>query len=311
MNSAERRDAALLDDYLGRLQRGEGGVDDVSREQPDAAARLDPLLQTAMRVRAAAPAGGLPAQARAAGEARLRAGLRRRVPAPASPGARSRPRLLRPAFVMFSLVAVIAILASGSGVAYASESSLPGDGLYPVKRAVESLRLAVSLTPEGDAGLLLEMAETRLSEVSRLSDLDREDDLPAALAGYDQAVGQLLGLARGWPSEADQADLDKLQTRLARHAQVLSALQSKAPQTAQDGLRNALQRSTERQKEVKELMELRGKKPGSLPRGSPSTTPSPVDDVKDRGEGKGPKEDRGPSSKAPPGQMTKTPKPES
>jgi hypothetical protein len=212
---------------------------------------------------------------------------------------------------MFSLVAVIAILASGSGVAYASESSLPGDGLYPVKRAVESLRLAVSLTPEGDAGLLLEMAETRLSEVSRLSDLDREDDLPAALAGYDQAVGQLLGLARGWPSEADQADLDKLQTRLARHAQVLSALQSKAPQTAQDGLRNALQRSTERQKEVKELMELRGKKPGSLPRGSPSITPSPVDDVKDRGEGKGPKEDRGPSSKAPPGQMTKTPKPES
>jgi hypothetical protein len=307
MNSAERRDAALLDDYLGRLQRGEGGVDDVSREQPDAAARLDPLLQTAMRVRAAAPAGGLPAQARAAGEARLRAGLRRRVPAPASPGARSRPRLLRPAFVMFSLVAVLAILASGSGVAYASESSLPGDGLYPVKRAVEGLRLAVSLTPEGDAGLLLEMAEERVSEAARLSDRGREQDVLAALRGYDQVVNELVVLSMNWPPGEGQEILETTEMQLGRQAQVLAGLQASVPEAAQVGLRNALQRSTDHQNELRKMLDLRERPRGPAADRSPKATSVPAEPTMDQGRRKTPKPARGKDGKTPPGNETSTP----
>ncbi|RJQ40696.1 MAG: hypothetical protein C4555_01120 [Dehalococcoidia bacterium] len=62
------------------------------------------------------------------------------------------------------LLAVFAVAGSGVTIAYASQSSLPGEVLYPVKISSENVRLAFTVTPESKAKLNLELAGRRVEE---------------------------------------------------------------------------------------------------------------------------------------------------
>lgn len=70
------------------------------------------------------------------------------------------------AYVLASMI--IAVLAGGS-LAYASENSLPGDLLYPIKtKIVEPIKLAIATTPEAKAKVETEIADNRLQEAETL-----------------------------------------------------------------------------------------------------------------------------------------------
>lgn len=62
----------------------------------------------------------------------------------------------------------VLILAVLSGTAYASGSSMPGDTLYSVKRAVEGARLSFASTPESKAKLQVQFTEERIRELDTL-----------------------------------------------------------------------------------------------------------------------------------------------
>lgn len=70
-------------------------------------------------------------------------------------------------FVRFASFAVF-ILAVLSGTAYASGSSIPGDTLYPVKRAVEGARLSFASTAESKAKLQVQFTEERIRELNTI-----------------------------------------------------------------------------------------------------------------------------------------------
>jgi len=87
----------------------------------------------------------------------------------------------------FNMVAIIiaivlAISAAGGGTAYASQGSLPGDVLYPVK-----VRLILA-DDAADAELWLEFANIRVGEMSALAEKGRPENIDIAVNGYGEAM---------------------------------------------------------------------------------------------------------------------------
>jgi hypothetical protein len=207
--------------------------------------------------------------------ARTRARVLNRIGAArkAAPGGvrpKSRPGIFRRyAFALVSLFLVFAILASGTGVAYAAGGSLPGDGLYGVKLAYESARLALTFSPEARGAYLRGLADERLTEIQSLLHDGRTGDLPAAADNYGNTLG-LLEQA----SEADQGpNFDQTRAMLQHHLQVLQSLLVSAPEPAQSGLENALTKS-QHGLEVLDAKE-QGISPSDLAPGQLKKTPSP------------------------------------
>ncbi|HSG44022.1 MAG TPA: DUF5667 domain-containing protein [Anaerolineales bacterium] len=72
-----------------------------------------------------------------------------------------------------SLAALLIFLFSGTGLVQAASASLPGDGLYPVKRAWESMLLFTTLDVQERNTLQLENEYERLEEIQEVLKLGR------------------------------------------------------------------------------------------------------------------------------------------
>lgn len=83
------------------------------------------------------------------------------------------PRRLRARTVRLSAATTAVLLATGTGVGYASTSALPGGPLYPVKRTIEGVQLAVARSNIDKGYEHLTQASTRLTEVVGLSEGDQ------------------------------------------------------------------------------------------------------------------------------------------
>ncbi|HRF47687.1 MAG TPA: DUF5667 domain-containing protein [Anaerolineales bacterium] len=132
---------------------------------PDHAEALRPLLEaadlTAAGLDAATP---LPTPDLARGRARLIAAARSsRSRAPAAPWR----------WAVAALIAIGLVLTMG----VASSRALPGDLLYPVKRAIEDARFALAGEPEAREALRTEVSGRRQAEVEALIGLGREASL--------------------------------------------------------------------------------------------------------------------------------------
>jgi len=155
----------------------------------------------------------------------------RRTPA-ARPG--RRPLLVQPPIGRRFAVAASAFVIAGGGVGLVATSAaaLPGEMLYPVKRAGERAPFLLHTDPGDDARLMLDHAHTRLDEVAGLLSSpatpgDRDALVSATLADFtDDAVAGgkiLLGSYERTGSPADIEDLRSF-TDLAA-----SALEQLAP----------------------------------------------------------------------------------
>lgn len=81
-------------------------------------------------------------------------------------------RLARPIMAGFLITAIL-----GGGVSFASENSLPGDLLYPIKVSVnEEVRAALAVNDESKADWEARRAERRFEEAVRLAAEERLDD---------------------------------------------------------------------------------------------------------------------------------------
>ncbi len=133
------------------------------------------------------------------------------------------------------LYASLGLAVSVTAVGAASQGSLPGDALYPVKRQIEEVRLEIA--PAWARPTLVAMLlDERLSEVEQLARKGEWDRVSAAGAGVEAAEAALSAVAGAVPHRQEQA--------LARHTDVLSALLAAAPVSAQPGLEHALAASS-------------------------------------------------------------------
>src|SRR5579884_2343970 len=151
----------LLARCLEAVQDGRSTIDDCAAAHPEAAPELRELLGLALSISApeVTPTSAFRARARAALLERIqrepRRGWRRWLPLLAAP---------RRAIVATACAALV--LLAGGGVLYASQDSLPGDTLYPVKTSLEQLRVTIAPNAAARAHVYLDIADTRAHEVS-------------------------------------------------------------------------------------------------------------------------------------------------
>jgi hypothetical protein len=92
------------------------------------------------------------------------------------------------AMVGLLLAVVLAMTAGGAGVIYAADSAVPGELLYGIDRAVEQARLSLARDAEARMELWLSFAQERLEEALDLEQRGDQHNLPAARAGYEEAI---------------------------------------------------------------------------------------------------------------------------
>jgi len=94
--------------------------------------------------------------------------------------------------VAIILAIVLAISAVGGGTAYASQGSVPGDILYPVKLGTEQVRLVLATGDATKAELYLKFANSRVEEMTALIEKGRPEKVDIAANGYDRAVAMAI-----------------------------------------------------------------------------------------------------------------------
>lgn len=92
--------------------------------------------------------------------------------------------------VFMRAAAAFSALAIGmGGLSYAAASAVPGSVLYPVKRAMEETRVALTPGDAGKADALQEMAEERVREMHRLIEMDASrESMGEAVSGFGDAA---------------------------------------------------------------------------------------------------------------------------
>ena len=210
------REAGKLQAALDRLAAGESW-DDVADSLAgdgdilvlaDLATKVEPLL------RAKAPAAMRSRQQVALQDA-FDMQNRRAVGAAAFG---STPRFRRLA-LRFSSGLLALSLATGSAVV-ASANSLPGEVLYPVKRAAESARLALTLNAPSRAALRVSLASERINEIRRLVDLGIMPSPEIIEAMFDS----LAASEREAEASGDASLLVRVREETIEHALALRAL---------------------------------------------------------------------------------------
>ncbi len=84
----------------------------------------------------------------------------------------------------------LALVGASTGLAAAAQTALPGDALYPLKRAIENAHTGLSMGDQAKGATLLSSAQDRLEELNRLTARgDDQDAMAQTLADFtDQST---------------------------------------------------------------------------------------------------------------------------
>ncbi len=197
--------AEAINECMDALRRGES-IDDCLSRYPDMADELRPLLLTMSATAGIAPMRDEElrqvSRLRFEGAVQHHLAVRERTASHTSLlgwWKRQAPALSRAwAIGMASLVLAVVL---STGAAYASTDALPDSPLYPVKRATEHARLAMTFSDESRAIYYLELIERRTLELAAVAesgdtrrvenlsrDILRNIELSRVEAGYMQSA---------------------------------------------------------------------------------------------------------------------------
>jgi len=235
----------VLAESLAALEQGEG-LEAVLARYPEAASELRPLLEMAAWMGSARAALEPRAGYVRASRARLVGRIGEINAAPPLSwwqrlGGMFRGRR-RYALQLAVVVMMLACLVLGSsGMAYASQGTLPGDALYPVKLGVEQVQLWANLDPADEVRLHMQFSQNRVEEIEELVNLGRYQNIHQAMLDYeyhiDQATQQISRLALLNREGAGELALE-MDNILADQSVLLNTLIATVPtETASDFVR--------------------------------------------------------------------------
>lgn len=138
-----------------------------------------------------------------------------------------------------------AIVGATTSMALAAQTALPGDVLYPLKRAIENVEAGISVS-EGQKGVtMLANASGRLDEVSELSRAGHVEDTPAIAETLDtfteQATTASALLLSDYESTGDEGSISDLLDFTSLSMDTLVTLETLVPGPARDELLHAAQ----------------------------------------------------------------------
>lgn len=194
------RKEEILADCLEQVRQGRSTVEDCLRRYPELVNELKSLLELSSNIR--------PVNVTPTPEFRRR--LQNQLfdePKPVTgTGGEGKPGLFifqLPVKAVTAGLLAFVILAGGAGSAYASQSSLPGDLLYPVKIGMENIQVAITRDPEEKAYLYLKIAERRINEIAAGVSLSRTPAASALAAVPEKTDAALREIGKAAPNRAD------------------------------------------------------------------------------------------------------------
>lgn len=238
-----RRRADEFDAQLSRARDGKGPVGDPAfddlrevvgalRSLPEVTAR--PAFVADLRERLVAEAAAQPAQVtRRPVDDALVARL-----TPAQTRGRNERRLA-------TLLGGFAVVAATGSMAMASQAALPGDVLYPMKRAIENAQTNLQSDEAARAETLLAHAEQRLAEVEALSergDDDLADEISSTLQDFSAQTNQATSAAIDeFETSGDDRSLQDVRTFAGESMGHLTELGDRLPDEIRPALITAAQ----------------------------------------------------------------------
>ncbi len=163
----------ILENCLARLNKGED-LETVLADFPQQAAELRPLLIAALKASRSGVPLRVPASAQIDSRTRFLVEAQRRQTKPVG----FLPRFkLAGAFAAFALIVFVGIFGTG----LASAETVPGETLYPVKRAVEQAQLVLTTNQSTRLDLEEEFDRRRVAEAEELKQEGRTE--PVTVAG--------------------------------------------------------------------------------------------------------------------------------
>ncbi len=141
------------------------------------------------------------------------------------------------------LAGLSAALVAGTasvGLVTSSASAVPGDVLYPVKRGVESVQLAVHRDDVGRGQAHLDQASERLREAWTLDSTGRDGRVAEALTAFtEQADAGSAALFETYDREGDTAQIDAVTTFASASSGTLVNMSDDLPTEARAALEAA------------------------------------------------------------------------
>lgn len=142
-----------------------------------------------------------------------------------------------------ALLAFVLLVGGTVATALASQDSLPGDTLYPVKTGLEQVELALTSDLAGDFELLLSFATSRLDEMAVLLEAGRFDDAEHAAEAYEELIDEARDIIdqirQVDPALAAELEAE-LQVSLDQFAATIAELLADYPELAEDFLHDVL-----------------------------------------------------------------------
>jgi hypothetical protein len=129
---------------------------------------------------------------------------------------------------LLTMLLAMILLFGGAGTAYAAQSSLPGEVLYPVKTMTEDVRLGLIANPQAEVGLLMEFTQARVNEIQTLAEKDIQP--PATVLNRLAVHLDLSMQIAGRMDDAQlQQSLSQMSSILLNEEQTLDQFMTQAP----------------------------------------------------------------------------------
>jgi hypothetical protein len=136
-------------------------------------------------------------------------------------------------------LATVAVMGATTSMAVASQSAIPGDALYPLKRAIENTEAGFSRGDDAKGEAILGNASERLDEVGKLS---QKNDPDAALVTQtlhtfaQQFTDGSNSLLSDYEQNGDPSSIKQLHQYAAQSVDTLGALDGVIPPAAHNAL---------------------------------------------------------------------------
>ncbi len=138
-----------------------------------------------------------------------------------------------------------AVIGATTSMAMAAQTALPGDTLYPLKRALENANTTIQIDEDAKGASLLDHASGRLDEVGELTRQGDESNAEAVAdtlhAFADQATSASELLIAAYTSKGQESDIEELRAFAAQSMAALNDLEAMVPASARAALIEAAQ----------------------------------------------------------------------
>lgn len=141
------------------------------------------------------------------------------------------------------LLVIVVLFGGASATAYASQSALPGDALYPLKTSLEQTQITLANDAYNQAKLHLEFAQRRLDEIKELLAQGRTNDVEFAANEFEHYIQEAMKAAQIVQTADPErgAELNKLVSQtLLDYASALKSVLDTAPAVVKPVVEKAL-----------------------------------------------------------------------